>query len=68
MGCKTAGKLSDKSRDRLNLLCGRNDCKYAIMLEGGLCNYVEMTGQLKRCDPTPDCEKYEKVERNNAKS
>lgn len=68
MGSKKAGKISDKNRARLNLLCGHGDCKYAIMLENGICNYAEMTGKLRKCDPTPDCEKYEKTGKENAKS
>lgn len=66
--CKDAAWYRKKKghkakRDSLkpkNFPCGHRDCKYAIKLQGGMCNYFEMTGELRRC-ATNNCEKYEKV-------
>ncbi|MCQ4638604.1 hypothetical protein NE619_17890 [Anaerovorax odorimutans] len=55
------GKISKKMREKLDLLCGHNDCKYAATLSGGMCDYLGMVGELRGCPPTKDCDKYESV-------
>ena len=51
------GKISSRVRDRLIMLCGHGDCKYASTLAHGMCDYLGMTGQLRGCPPTRDCDK-----------
>ncbi len=55
------GKISSRVRDRLIMLCGHGDCKYASTLAHGMCDYLGMTGQLRGCPPTRDCDKYVSV-------
>ena len=61
------GQIKESRRKYLSgLICGRTDCKYAISLGGGMCDYMATTGHMRGCPPTYDYEKYEKVRKRKA--
>lgn len=45
-------------------------CKYSEYLGGGnniICNYIEVMGHMRGCEPSPNCTKYEKGKRTSIK-